>query len=222
MSPDSPFLFGEAGHAQTRTTYVLKIKISGPGAEVKECNDNLGNIFLESDENTSGDYYDDDDGDGDDDYDEAALTTQEPSVTGSGNEGLSGAVVGGVLGAIVAVALVLVAVIVVVILVVMRKRISWKPEEAAPGHNYNNAVYEAGILLTVVRMPNHVMQHADPHKLATCILIEFFQLSEVKSGCGITNFCALCVRNLFSPNQETLVQEYIIVLLWWTMHTLTQ
>ena len=71
----------------------------------------------------------------------AALTTQELSVTGSG---LSETVVGGVLGAIVAVVLVLVAVIVVVILVVMRKRTSWKPEEEAPEHSYNNAVYGAG------------------------------------------------------------------------------
>ena len=132
-----------------------------PGADevivlVKEYNDHHGNIFLESDENTSGDYDDDDDSDDDsddDDSDVAALTTQELSVTGSGNEGLSGAVVGGVLGAIVAVALVLVAVIVVVILVVMRKRTSWKPEEEAPEHSYNNAVYGAGIL-TVVRVPN--------------------------------------------------------------------
>ena len=42
-----------------------------------------------------------------------------------------------------AVALVLVAIIVVVILVLMRKRTSWKPEEEAPEHSYNNAVYGA-------------------------------------------------------------------------------
>ncbi len=79
----------------------------------------------------------------------AAETTQDVTTGGPGNEdpiedggnGIIGAVIGAVVGVVVALALVLVTVVVVIVL---KRRTSWKPQEAGD-NTYPNAIYGIGV-----------------------------------------------------------------------------
>ena len=81
------------------------------------------------------------------------------------DEGVSVAVMGGAIGAVLVVmALVLVAVIVVLAIVVLRlsRKTSWKPQEAVTPTTYHNATYGTGgckLILTWMALPRSIKQN---------------------------------------------------------------